>query len=162
MLKLGEKATIRSTAIDVEGEGVISYISALIGVQTRSATARVVLDNEEGHWLPGMFVTAELVTEETQVPVAVSVDAIQTLHDWSVVFGRYGNYLEARPLKLGRSDGKWLKCSRDFPQENSTQRVTALPSRLSWANPARVMTIRPDNPGDSNRDNPKKLTGQTS
>jgi membrane fusion protein, heavy metal efflux system len=109
VLKLGEKATIRSTAIDVEGEGVISYISALIGVQTRSATARVVLDNKEGHWLPGMFVTAELVTEETQVPVAVSVDAIQTLHDWSVVFGRYGKYLEARPLKLGRSDGKMVE-----------------------------------------------------
>ena len=109
VLKLGEKAAIRSTAIDVEGEGVISYISALIGVQTRSATARVVLGNKEGHWLPGMFVTAELVTEETQVPVAVSVDAIQTLHDWSVVFGRYGKYLEARPLKLGRSDGQMVE-----------------------------------------------------
>ena len=108
-LRLGEKATIRSTAINVEGEGVISYISALIGVQTRSATARVVLDNKEGHWLPGMFVTAELVTEETQVPVAVSTDAIQTLRDWSVIFGRYGNYLEARPLKLGRSDGRMVE-----------------------------------------------------
>lgn len=104
-LRLGEKATIRSTAINVEGEGVISYISALVGVQTRTATARVVLDNKDGHWLPGMFVTAELVTEEAEVPVAVSMDAIQTLRDWSVVFGRYGNYLEARPLKLGRSDG---------------------------------------------------------
>lgn len=109
VLKLGEKVTARATAIDVEGEGVISYISALVGVQTRSATARVVLDNKGGHWLPGMFVTAELAAEETQVPVAVSVDAIQTLHDWSVVFGRYGKYFEARPLKLGRSDGKMVE-----------------------------------------------------
>lgn len=104
--RLGQKATVRATAIDVEGAGEVSYISALIGVQTRSATARVVLDNEDGHWLPGMFVTAELVTEEIEVPVAVSVDAIQTLDDHSVVFGRYGKYFEVRPLKLGRSDGR--------------------------------------------------------
>ena len=56
-----------------------------------------------------MFVNAELVTEEIQVPVAVSADAIQTLDDWTVVFGRYGEYLEARPLKLGRSDGKMVE-----------------------------------------------------
>ncbi len=109
VLKLGEKVTARATAIDVEGEGVISYISALVGAQTRSATARVVLDNKGGHWLPGMFVNAELAAEEIPVPVAVPVDAIQTLHDWSVVFGRYGKYFEARPLKLGRSDGKMVE-----------------------------------------------------
>jgi len=109
VVRTGETATIRSTATGAEGEGVISYISALIGVQTRTATARVVLDNREGNWLPGMFVTAELVTEEIEVPVAVTADAIQTLNDHSVVFGRYGEYFEARPLKLGRSDGRMIE-----------------------------------------------------
>jgi cobalt-zinc-cadmium efflux system membrane fusion protein len=56
-----------------------------------------------------MFVTAELVTEEIEVPVAVTADAIQTLNDHSVVFGRYGEYFEARPLKLGRSDGRMIE-----------------------------------------------------
>jgi cobalt-zinc-cadmium efflux system membrane fusion protein len=56
-----------------------------------------------------MFATAELIAEEIPVPVAVSVDAIQTLRDWSVVFGRYGTYFEARPLKLGRSDGRMVE-----------------------------------------------------
>ena len=109
ILKLGEKATVRATAIDVEGEGVVSYISTLIGAQTRSATARIVLDNKDGRWRPGMFATAELIAEEIPVPVAVSVDAIQTLRDWSVVFGRYGKYFEARPLELGRSDGRMVE-----------------------------------------------------
>jgi cobalt-zinc-cadmium efflux system membrane fusion protein len=109
VVRIGETAIVRSTATEVEGKGVISYISALIGVQTRTATARVVLDNREGHWLPGMFVTAELVTEEIEVPVAVTADAIQTLNDHSVVFGRYGEYFEARPLKLGRSDGQMVE-----------------------------------------------------
>ena len=56
-----------------------------------------------------MFVTAELVAEEIQVLVAVLVEAIQTWRDWSVVFGRYGNYFEARPLELGRSDGTMVE-----------------------------------------------------
>jgi RND family efflux transporter, MFP subunit len=109
VLKIGQKAKVKATAIDVEGEGEISYISALVGAATRTATARIVLDNKDGRWRPGMFVTAELVAEEIQVPVAVSVDAIQTLNDWPVVFGRYGEHFEARPLKLGRSDGKMVE-----------------------------------------------------
>lgn len=124
-LKLGQKATIRSTAIDAEGKGTISYISALMGAQTRSATARVVLENKDGRWRPGMFITAELSIEEIQVPVAVSANAIQTLEAHSVVFGRYGQYFEARPLKLGRSDGKvvevlnGLTAGEQYAAENS-------------------------------------------
>ncbi|KIO48668.1 efflux RND transporter periplasmic adaptor subunit [Nitrosospira sp. NpAV] len=109
VLKLGQKATVKATAIEAEGEGTVSYISALIGAQTRSATARVILENKDGRWRPGMFVTAELAVEEIPVPVAISADAIQTLDDHSVVFGRYGRYFEARPLKLGRSDGRMVE-----------------------------------------------------
>lgn len=109
VVKVGQKATVRATAFDVEGEGVVTYITTLFGGQTRTATARVELDNKDGRWHPGMFVSAELSTEEIQVPVAVSVNSIQTLHNWSVVFGRYGNYFEARPLELGRSDGRMVE-----------------------------------------------------
>jgi cobalt-zinc-cadmium efflux system membrane fusion protein len=41
--------------------------------------------------------------------VAVSVAAIQTLRDWSVVFGRYDHYFEVRPLELGRNDGEMVE-----------------------------------------------------
>ena len=105
VVKEGQKVAVKATAYDVESEGTITYISTLIGGQTRTATARVELDNQAGKWRPGMFVNAELVAEEIQVPVAVSVAAIQTLRDWSVVFGRYDQYFEVRPLELGRNDG---------------------------------------------------------
>lgn len=109
IVSVGQQAIIKATAFEVEGEGVITYVTTLIGGPTRAATARVELDNRDGKWRPGMFVNAELVAEEIEVPVAVSVEAIQTLHDWSVVFGRYGPYFEARPLELGRSDGKMVE-----------------------------------------------------
>ncbi|SFE32616.1 efflux RND transporter periplasmic adaptor subunit [Nitrosomonas sp. Nm166] len=109
VIRIGQKATVKATAFDIESEGIITYISTLIGGQTRTATARVELDNIEGKWRPGMFVNAELVAEEIEVPVAVSIDAIQAFRDWSVVFGRYDPYFEVRPLELGRSDGEMVE-----------------------------------------------------
>ena len=109
VIRVGQKVAVKATAYDIESEGAVTYISTLIGGQTRTATARVELDNQDGKWRPGMFVNAELVAEEIQVPVAVSVAAIQTLRDWSVVFGRYDQYFEVRPLELGRNDGEMVE-----------------------------------------------------
>jgi cobalt-zinc-cadmium efflux system membrane fusion protein len=109
VIRVGQRVTIKATAFDISGEGSITYISTLIGGQTRTATARVELDNKDGRWRPGMFVTAELVTGEIPVAVAVEASAIQTLGEGTVVFGRYGPYFEARPVELGRSDGKLVE-----------------------------------------------------
>ncbi|SEL44708.1 efflux RND transporter periplasmic adaptor subunit [Nitrosovibrio tenuis] len=109
VVKVGQKAVVKATALDVEGEGAVTYITTLIGGQTRTATARVELDNKVGRWRPGMFVNAELATEEISVPVAIAADAIQTIRDWTVAFGRYGKYFEARLLELGRSDGRMIE-----------------------------------------------------
>lgn len=114
VVKVGQKVVVKATAFNVVGEGKITYISTLIGEQTRTATVRVELDNKDGRWRPGMFINAELVTEEIQVPVAVSMDAIQAIRNWSVVFGRYGEFFEIRPLELGRSDGKMVEVLKGF------------------------------------------------
>tara|TARA_R110001599_G_scaffold64023_1_gene178313 strand:- start:9635 stop:11158 length:1524 start_codon:yes stop_codon:yes gene_type:complete len=109
ILKTGQKGTVKSSAFDAQDTGTVSYIGALVGEQTRTAKARLVLANPKGIWRPGLPVNVKLVAGEVDVPVAVSVDAIQTVRDWTVVFGRYGNLLEARPLELGRSDGKYVE-----------------------------------------------------
>ncbi len=108
-VKLGQKVTVRASALNAEAEGRVSYVGSLIGEQTRSAKARVTLQNPERSWRPGLFVTVDLVQDESEVPVAVSVDAIQTLRDVKVVFGRFGEFFEARPVELGRSDGKTVE-----------------------------------------------------
>lgn len=108
-VRIGQTATIKANDIDVQATGVVSYIGALLGEQTRSANARITLNNPDGRWRPGMFVTVDVTAEEIDVPVAVSVNALQTVREWSVVFGRYGTYLEARPLELGRSDGRMVE-----------------------------------------------------
>lgn len=105
----GQKATVRANAFQASAEGKIAYVSALIGEQTRSAMARIVLPNPKGTWRPGLPVSIEVVAEEADVPVAVVTEGLQSLRDWQVVFGRYGDHLEARPLELGRSDGRRIE-----------------------------------------------------
>lgn len=109
IIKLGQKATIKAVAQDITGEGTVSFISAFVNEQTRTTEARITLDNTMRQWKAGMFINASILTEEIQAPVAISVEALQTLHDMTVVFGRYGNYFEARPVTLGRSDGETVE-----------------------------------------------------
>lgn len=108
-IRLGQRATIKSTAANIEGTGEIIFITAMLDPQTRTAMARIMLDNPDGLWRDGMFVNGFINTEEVEVPVAVSMEALQTLFDWTVVFGRYGDYFEARPLELGRNDGEMVE-----------------------------------------------------
>jgi len=108
-IKLGQQATIYAVGQNITGEGTVSFISAFVNEQTRTTEARITLDNTLGQWKAGMFINASLLAEEIQAPVAISVDALQTLHDVTVVFGRYGDYFEARPVTLGRSDGKMVE-----------------------------------------------------
>ena len=108
-VKVGQKATVKAAAFEFQSSGTVSYVGALVGEQTRTAKARVVLPNPKGVWRPGLPVNIELVAGEIEVPVAVSAEAIQTVRDWTVVFGRYGEHFEARPVELGRSDGKFTE-----------------------------------------------------
>ncbi len=108
-VRLGQQAVVRSTDLGAEGTGRIDFIGQLVGEETRSATARLTLSNTSGQWRPGLFVTARLVRQEAIVPIAVSADAIQTFRDWQVVFVKYGDWFEARPLGLGRTDGQWVE-----------------------------------------------------
>ncbi|MBI5926464.1 MAG: efflux RND transporter periplasmic adaptor subunit [Aquabacterium sp.] len=105
-IRSGLTVQVKASGFDTQAAGTITYVSALVGEQTRSATARVVLPNPKGLWRPGLPVRVEVTSGEAEVPVAVQADAIQSVRDWQVVFGRYGQQLEARPLQLGRSDGR--------------------------------------------------------
>ena len=108
-VKLGQAASVKANDFDASASGKLSYVGSLVGEQTRAAKARVVLPNPQGIWRPGLPVAVELVAEEVDVPLAVAADAVQTLRDWTVVFGRYGEHFEARPVELGRSDGRMVE-----------------------------------------------------
>ena len=105
VVRLGQQVTVRADKLGLEAKGKLTYLGALIDEKTRTVTGRVVISNKQRLWRPGMYVTVELVQATRKVPLAVPVDAIQTIRDWSVVFIKVGNRYEARPLELGENDG---------------------------------------------------------
>lgn len=86
------------------GSGRIDYISPVVDETTRTALARVVLDNADGRWRPGMFVTAEIETDRFLAPVAVPRSALFTLDGETVVFTADEHGFAAREVQVGRGD----------------------------------------------------------
>ncbi|MCA1960627.1 MAG: efflux RND transporter periplasmic adaptor subunit [Desulfomonile sp.] len=105
-VRVGQDAKVTVDSNGVEGVGKVSYVGPLVGEDSRTAKARVVLPNPDGRWLPGLFAKVELVMHNSSPAVVVRNEAIQTCRNKPVIFVRYDDRYEARPVLLGRSDGK--------------------------------------------------------
>ncbi|QPJ61176.1 MAG: HlyD family efflux transporter periplasmic adaptor subunit [Candidatus Nitronauta litoralis] len=108
-IKVGQKARIIEEHQGLKTRGVLSYLGSVIDEKTRSVTGRVVIANPKRSWRPGMYVDVDLVQSEIKVPVSVVNSAVQKFRGWDVVFVKYGNFYEARPVTLGRTDGQRIE-----------------------------------------------------
>ena len=103
LVRTGLPAVVRARALGLEATGTVTYVGALVGEHTRSATARVVLSNPEGRWRPGCSSRPSVEARTCTVPVAVPLDAHPDGARLHVVFVA-GDVFEARPVELGRRD----------------------------------------------------------
>ena len=92
-----------------ESAGVVSYVTPVVDESTRTATARIVLDNPEGFWRPGMFATAEVTVERAEVEIAVPTTALHSLGDETVVFVENSEGFRPRPVTVVRRDPQWVE-----------------------------------------------------
>lgn len=102
----GMAAKVSVATLPGEIDGTVSFVGPVLGATTRMATARIVLPNKDARLRPGMLASVDLLGQEAPVPVTVASDAIQTIHEHSVVFVRTQAGFEARDVVPGRSDGK--------------------------------------------------------
>jgi len=89
-------------------DGKISFIN-VIAEANQSVTARMVIDNKEGKFLPGSFVKAKIKVAEHAVPLAVKRSGLQAFRDFTVVYAQIGEEYEVRMLELGREDDEWIE-----------------------------------------------------
>ena len=108
-VKLGESVRVASAAFDGKADGKVSYVGALLGQQTRTATARVTLSNPEMAWRPGLFVTVSVATGDADAAVVIEADAVQTEDGRQQVFVEATGGFIARTIKTGRTDGKRIE-----------------------------------------------------
>jgi cobalt-zinc-cadmium efflux system membrane fusion protein len=90
-------------------EGVITYLAPVVGDDTRTALARVVLPNPSGCLRPGTFVSGTVTLDHTKAAIVVERSAIQYIDDQPCVFVYDGHAFDKRNVMLGRTDGKSIE-----------------------------------------------------
>lgn len=109
LLKEGDAVTIVQGEKQKPIEAKVDYISPFGAESSQTMLARCVIPNADGRLRPGLFVTAEVVTAETDAAVAVKTGAIQTLKEKTVVFVEESQEFEAREVEIGVRDREWAE-----------------------------------------------------
>ena len=100
----GQTVVLRSDHNGAQVRGAVVMITPFAEESTRSATARVILDNRDARWMPGTFVTGFVGTSEDSLQVVIPRDALQQIEGSDVVFVEYEDGFEATAVTTGRTD----------------------------------------------------------
>lgn len=107
-VRTGQRVRVKSSDGALSGEGVLVYVAPIGRSTQQSLSARVLLDNPQRNWAPGLYVSAEVVLGANVAPLAVRNSALQMQDGKVIVFVQHADGdFEARPLRLGRSDDEY-------------------------------------------------------
>jgi len=102
-VKPGQTVRVDSGAAG-QREGNVLYVSPVIDEKTRTAQARVVLENTDGTLRPGLYVAVHLTRDAREAAVVIPKSAVQVLDEKQVVFVEDGDGFEAVPVEVGAED----------------------------------------------------------
>ena len=105
-VRVGQAVRVMSADSSLSADGKVVYVAPFGSSASQTLTARVLVDNAERNWPPGLYVNAELTLASTQVPLAVRSEALQTIEDRTVVFVKDEDGFDARTVQVGRGDGE--------------------------------------------------------
>ena len=107
LIKQGQQVSV--IAGDRIATGVVEYIGAVITESSRTANARVVLNNQDRAWRPGEFVTVQIQTEKANVQRVVPIDAIQSFEGHDVVFVQHDDEIMPVQIEIGRRNDDYAE-----------------------------------------------------
>lgn len=84
--------------------GEVTMVSPIVDAETRAATARVVVENHQGDWMPGSFVTGVIRVSDETLPLVVPRNAVQNFEGKDIVFLTDDHGFRQVPVVSGRHD----------------------------------------------------------
>jgi cobalt-zinc-cadmium efflux system membrane fusion protein len=100
-IKLGQYVEISTVDKSKVMRSKIFYVSPIVDKETRTASARVRLNNTLGFWKPGMFITGKVFTTSKKVPIVVNKNALQLFKGETVVFVQDKKGFRPQPVSIG-------------------------------------------------------------
>jgi len=112
-LKVGQKITVTTNAYpNKEFEATISFIDPRLNTQSRTVSVRATLNNSEGLFKPGMFVSSKVQMSESadkQEQISVPASAVLWTGNRSLVYVKTNPdepIFEMREVSLGAKNGE--------------------------------------------------------
>lgn len=106
---VGQRVILSTVHGERSTEGAVLYVAPYADEHSQSRLVRLVITNQERAFLPGMYLSGDLIVAEKLAPVAVKREAIQTFRDGEVVFRKVGSIYEIAPIERGITDGEWAE-----------------------------------------------------
>ena len=106
MVKEGQSVVISNRGQPENSTARVVFVSPLLDKDTRTARVVAAIENADGHWRPGSFVTAAIAIEERAAPIVAPFSALQTVEGKKAVFVRIKDGFEKRDVVLGQRDGQ--------------------------------------------------------
>lgn len=103
-IQVGQPAVVIINTDVPEVTGSIQYVDPVIDRATRAAVARIVLDNTQGRYRPGLFISGKIRTRQVDDRVIVPRDSVQSVNEERGVFVQCHGGFEFRPVVTGLSD----------------------------------------------------------
>lgn len=107
-IRAGQPLRVRAADGGLEAETHLSRVD-VVGGTNQAVTARAVLANAEARWTPGLYVVADVVVNQNDVPIRIPRSAVQHVESRETAFVRNAQGFEPRALKLGRKDGDQIE-----------------------------------------------------
>jgi cobalt-zinc-cadmium efflux system membrane fusion protein len=113
--------------------GTIDYVAPTVDEHTRTGLARVVVDNQESAWKPGMFIQGKVSVDSHTVDIRVPRAAVLTMENARVVFVQTSEGFEPRPIQIGHADDEYLQVLRGLTAGETyvTQNPISLKAEMS-------------------------------
>ena len=107
-IKKGQSVVIISED-GVKTIGKVVMVSPLINEETRTATVRVLIDNQDNRFRPGSFVNGEINISAKNLPVVISKEAVQNINGSNVVFVDSESGFKPVDVTIGREDSEKIE-----------------------------------------------------
>ena len=102
-VRAGMPVTIQFSDDIPDARGTIAFVSPALDETTRTATARVVLEDPHSDRRPGLFVSGHIETGGETASVVIPNSALTELDGETVVFVQADGGFEPRAVRQGRS-----------------------------------------------------------
>ncbi len=124
-VRAGQTVLIQAADGERQTTARIAYVAPAGDTESQSVVARAVLENRRGEWVPGQFITGDIVVAQVNAPVTVAPIALQTFGGKTVVFVKNAKGFEPREIETGHRSKttveviKGLTAGEHYAAENS-------------------------------------------